>query len=151
MMSEDSRHDEHVDELLSGFIDGELTQQDRQRVRLHCETCKVCKSNLEELRSLREAVSQAKLSDLDQDIWRETMEDTTVKATRGLGWLLLVGGLLIGAGLGVYEIVTSPSSMTLVEKLIVGGVYGGMLLIFISVLRQRLIARKTDRYKDVEI
>jgi len=150
-MSKISQHDEHVDELLSGFIDGELTQQDRQRVRLHCEICKVCNSNLEQLRSLRQAIGQAQLSDLDQDIWRETMEDTTVKATLGLGWLLLIGGLLIGVGLGVYEIVTSPSSMTLVEKLIVGGIYGGMLLIFISVLRQRLIARKTDRYKDVEI
>ena len=54
-------------------------------------------------------------------------------------------------GVGVYEIVTTPSTMSFVEKLIVGGVYGGMLLIFISVLRQRLIERKSDKYKDVEI
>lgn len=79
------------------------------------------------------------------------MNDTTVKATRGIGWLLLIGGALIGVGVGVYEIITNPSTLSLVEKLIVGGVYGGMLLIFISVLRQRLIERKSDRYKDVEI
>jgi hypothetical protein len=30
-------------------------------------------------------------------------------------------------------------------------VYGGLLLVFVSVLRQRLIERKTDKYKDVEI
>ena len=27
---------EHVGELLSGYIDGELTQQERQRVEVHC-------------------------------------------------------------------------------------------------------------------
>lgn len=150
-MIENSQIDGHVGELLSGFIDGELTQQDRQRVQVHVENCAECSKEVDELRVLRERVGKARLSDLDQDVWRETMDDTTVKASRGIGWLLLIGGVLLGAGVGVYEIIRSPSSMSLVEKLIVGGVYGGMLLIFISALRQRLIERKTDRYKDVEI
>ena len=150
-MSEKLRIDEHVGELLSGFIDGELTQQDRQRVQIHIDGCEKCSADVDELRLLRKTVGKAQLSGLDDDVWRETMDDTVVKASRGIGWLLVVGAVLLGAGLGVYELVTSPSSMSLLEKLIVGGVYGGMLLIFISVLRQRLIERKTDRYKDVEI
>ena len=36
-------------------------------------------------------------------------------------------------------------------KLIAGAIYGGLGILFISVLRQRLIERKTDKYKDVEI
>lgn len=150
-MSEKLRIDDHVGELLSGFIDGELTQQDRQRVQLHIDGCKKCGADVDELRLLRQTVGKARLSRLDDDVWREAMDDTMVKASRGIGWLLVVGAVLLGAGLGVYELVSSPSSMSLLEKMIVGGVYGGMLLIFISVLRQRLIERKTDRYKDVEI
>ena len=150
-MSEKLRIDDHVGELLSGFIDGELTQQDRQRVQLHIDGCEKCSADVDELRLLRQTVGKARLSRLDDDVWREAMDDTMVKASRGIGWLLVVGAVLLGAGLGVYELVSSPSSMSLLEKMIVGGVYGGMLLIFISVLRQRLIERKTDRYKDVEI
>ncbi len=30
---------EHVGEWLSGYIDGELTQQQRQRVEVHCDAC----------------------------------------------------------------------------------------------------------------
>lgn len=150
-MSEKLRIDEHVGELLSGFIDGELPQQDRQRVQIHIDSCEKCSADVDELRLLRQTVGKARLSSLDDDVWRETMDDTMVKASRGIGWLLVVGAVLLGAGLGVYELVTSPSSMSLLEKLIVGGIYGGMLLIFISVLRQRLIERKTDRYKGVEI
>jgi hypothetical protein len=141
----------HVGELLSGYIDDELTQQDAQRVRLHCEACDECRQSLDELRVMRERIGKSKLSNVSHDAWRETMSDTTVKATRGIGWLLFIGGLLIGAGFGVYEVLSSTDSMTLVEKLIVGGIYGGLLLLFVSVLRQRWVERKTDRYKDVEI
>ncbi len=151
MMSKHSRENEHIGELLSGYIDGELTQQDRQRVQLHCQSCSKCQAGLEELSVLRERVGKSKLSDVSQGVWRETMEDTPVKAARGFGWLLFIGGILIAVGMVVVEIISSESSMTLTERLIIGGIYGGLLLLFISVLRQRLIERKSDRYKDVEI
>ena len=142
--------DDHVAELLSGFIDGELTQQDRQRVQIHCEQCATCRDELAQIRSVRSRVGSSRLSETGEDRWRETMEDTTVKATRGIGWLILIGGILLAVGIFVIEVIGS-TTMSITEKLIVGGVYGGLLLLFISVLRQRLIERKTDKYKDVEI
>ena len=142
---------EHVGELLSGLIDGELTQQDRQRVELHCETCAECRSQLAELRELRARIGKSNLSDVGEDVWRETMDDNTVKTTRGIGWLLFIGGLLIAVGIALFEIFSDLSSISLTEKLIVGGIWGGLLFLFLSVLRQRLIERRTDKYKDVEI
>lgn len=144
-------NESHVGELLSGYVDNELTQQDAQRVRLHIDQCANCQHELEEIRLLRSNMSSARLSNVDNDIWRETMDDASVKATRGIGWLLLIGGALVAGGFAVYEVMTNVASWGLMEKLIVGGLYGGGLLLFISVLRQRLIERKKDRYKDVEI
>jgi hypothetical protein len=143
-------NEDHVGEMLSGYIDGELTQQDRQRVRLHCEVCQHCRRQLEDLRTMRDRVGAARLSTIDENAWRETMNDTTVRATRGIGWLLFIGGILLASGFAVYEIITD-SSLSAFEKTIIGGIYGGLLLLFVSVLRQRLIERKTDKYKDVEI
>ena len=51
MMNENRIADQHVGEQLSGFIDGELTQQQRQLVTLHCDVCAECRENLERLRS----------------------------------------------------------------------------------------------------
>jgi anti-sigma factor RsiW len=143
--------DRHVGEMLSGYIDGELTQQARQRVRLHCESCGDCRRELERLEDMRKRVRQARLSDLDQDAWREKMNDSAVKHTRGAGWLLLIGGALLGGGLLAYEVFSGASELSMLEKVIFGGIYGGLLLLFISVLRQRLIERRSDKYKDVEI
>ncbi len=150
-MTTDNRlADEHVGERLSGLLDGELTQQERQRVELHCDTCETCRNELEELKAIRQRVGKGRLSDLDQGVWRELMGDMTVRTSRTIGWLLLVGGILAAVGLGVYEIVFN-SSVSLFEKFIVAAIYLGMAGLFFSVLRQRLIERKTDKYKDVEI
>ena len=150
MASNTHTHNEHVGEWLSGYIDGELTQQQRQRVEIHCSDCSDCETELNELRALRRDVSNARLSEYGEDVWRENMDDATVKITRGIGWLLFLGAVLICGGIGIYEFVLD-SSMGIFEKLLIGAVYGGLALLFISVLRQRLIERKTDKYKDVEI
>lgn len=142
--------DTHVGELLSGYIDGELTQQQRQRVALHCEGCADCARELSGLQALREEVGNAQLSGLGDDVWRENMNDPTVQTTRGIGWLLFLGGIMIVAGIAIYEFVVD-SSIEPLAKFLISAIYGGLALLFFSVLRQRLIERKTDKYKDVEI
>ena len=78
------------------------------------------------------------------------MNDPTVKATRGIGWLLFVGAMMILAAIGIYEFVIDSSIATYM-KLLISAVYLGLAALFVSVLRQRLIERKTDKYNDVEI
>ena len=140
----------HVDELLSGYLDGELTQQQRQRVELHCADCEKCATSLAEIRALSESLGKARLSNINQSEWRELMDDTAVKTSLGIGWILLAGGLIAAFGLGVYEFVLN-SSLGLVGKLAISAIYVGLFALFVSVVRQRWIERKTDKYKDVEI
>jgi len=150
MAGNTSSIDDHVGALLSGYIDGELTQQERQRVEIHCEACTDCSTQREALGNLRKQVGQAQLSEFGEDKWRETMDETTVRATRGIGWLLVIGGLLAVGGIAVYGFITDPG-IELHLKLIIGAIYGGAAVLLFSVLRQRLIERKSDKYKDVEI
>jgi len=150
MVNESRQVDEHVGVLLSGMVDGELTQQERQRVTLHCEQCEDCRNDLSELRALRERIGKARLSETGEDKWRETMNEPVVQNTRGLGWLLFIAGILAVAGVGLGAFVVDPS-VPVGMKLILAAIYGGLALLLISVIRQRLIERKTDKYKDVEI
>ncbi len=150
MTSEKRLVDQHVDELLSGFVDGELTQQQRQLVTLHCENCIECQGNLVSLRELRERIGNANLSEVGEDKWRETMNDTTVQTTRSIGWLLFIAGLLVAVGIGLVGFVFADD-IPVGLKLLLVAIYGGLALLLFSVLRQRLIERKTDKYKDVEI
>ena len=150
MRNEAIGHDEHVGSMISGYLDGELTQQERQRVDLHLGGCADCSERLGELADLRGRMSGAQLSPVGKDIWREKMDDMTVKLSRGIGWLLFLGGLLLVAGFGIWEFVID-TSMDRTTKWLVSAIYIGLGALFVSVLRQRLIERKTDKYKDVEI
>jgi hypothetical protein len=140
----------HVGERLSGYLDGELTQQDRQRVELHLAGCGECAGMLAELEDLRRRMGQSGLSLKHDDHWREDMDDLGVKLSRGMGWLLLIGAALIVGGFIVFSFLTDPG-MSGGWKLVISAFYLGLAGLFVSVLRQRLIERKTDKYKDVEI
>ena len=103
-MSSSNTTKEHVGALLSGYIDGELTQQQAQRVRLHCDSCAKCAEELEQLESLRREVGKTRLSPLGEDIWREHMKEPTVELTRGIGWILFILGVLGISGIAIWPI-----------------------------------------------
>ena len=66
-----------------------------------------------------------------------------------LGWRLLGAGVLLLYGYGIYDFMTDASEPMLVRLAFVG-IGLGFLILFLYVLRQRLIARRTDRYKDIQ-
>lgn len=142
--------DAHVGEQLSGYLDGELTQQDRQRVEIHLSACQECSGMLNELEALRQRMGRSGLSQKYDDEWRETMDDTGVQLTRGIGWLLIIAVMLIVGAVVIFQFITDPGVDGFV-KFLVSAFYLGLAALFVSVLRQRLIERKTDKYKDVEI
>ena len=150
MVNQNQIENQHVGEQLSGFIDGELTQQERQIVTLHCEVCADCRENLERLQDLRHRIGESGLSEVGEDQWRESIEDPTVQLTRGIGWLLFVVGLLVVAGIGLVGFLFSDD-ISVGMKFLMVAIYGGLAALFFSVLRQRLIESKTDKYKEVEI
>ena len=78
------------------------------------------------------------------------MNDKSVRETRGIGWLLFLGALLILLGAGALEFIRDPS-LSMFWKAVTIVFWLGLAFLFVSVLRQRLLERKSDRYKDVEI
>jgi hypothetical protein len=78
------------------------------------------------------------------------MVDAATRATRGIGWLLLIGGVIAIVGYGGYQFLAMDTEEPIIKWGVVA-LYGGLGVLLLAVIRQRLIARKTDRYKDVEI
>jgi predicted anti-sigma-YlaC factor YlaD len=141
---------QHIAERISGYIDGELTQQDRQHVELHLESCAECRQTYEEMSQLRQKVGQLTYGEMSQEQWSQIMNDLSVRTSRVTGWTLYIVGLLLVVGYGAFQFATDDEVPALV-KTGIGGLIIGTMLLFVSVLRQRLIARKSDKYKDVQI
>ncbi len=139
----------HFDQtLLSGHLDGELTQADEQRVRIHLEDCADCRTQYEELRELREATMTTQL-DQPRDLqWDERPHGLFSSLSRGFGWLVLVVWAAGTAGFALWQLATGPED--LVGKLIVFGGLFGVGLLFASILVDRLRSARTDPYREVQ-
>ena len=140
----------HIGERLSGYLDGELTQQERQRIDLHLADCAECRTAYEDLRALRQRLGKSGLGAGSEKEWREEMDDLGVKLSRGVGWVLFLAAAVIIVGTLVVLFLFDPG-VPGAWKFVISLFYLGLLVLFGSVLRQRLIERKTDKYKDVEI
>ena len=78
------------------------------------------------------------------------MSGLTRKTSRGLGWLFGIVGAVILAGFAAWQFSVDETVPAL-TKIGVLAVVLGVWFLFVSVLLDRLEARKTDRYKDVEL
>ena len=87
----------------------------------------------------------AKVSDAEMAMGEKSTSAGGGIAT--IGWILFAVGLVVAAVLGFRAFMEAPA----IVKFMSVAIYGGLGLLLVSVLRQRLIERKNDKYSDVEI
>lgn len=139
-----------IDEaLLSGYVDGELTQGDRQRVELHLEECATCRDTVESLRSIREVTMSTEFRVPEDTQWDEAPRGALSGFLNSVGWLVAIAWFV---GMGVYvvwQIATDEESLRY-EGLIGFALILAFVLIVLSALIDRLKTRKNDPYRKVE-
>jgi anti-sigma factor RsiW len=136
------------EELLSGYLDGMLAQGERQRVELHLASCVTCRGLVDDLTAVRHAARGTTFGLPADEQWRELPRSAPSRVLRLGGWTLLLAWVLLVAGIGLVELLRS--GMPAWERLAVLGGIGGILLLLLSVLLDRLHDLKTDRYTRVE-
>jgi len=141
---------QHIEELLTGYLDGELTQQENQRVAVHIEQCEDCRKTWRQLQQLQQAVQETRYPNLEKETLETLMNDLTSKSLQGIAWFALSAGLAMIIAFTVYAFWID-TSMPWYHKLAMSLIWGGGIGLFVSVLRQRLIARKTDKYRRVKL
>ncbi len=145
-----SDNDREIRALLSAYLDGELTQADRQRVRLHLENSEEARREFEELARLKQLTRELRFQDPPDEVMEELERRLSVQAPRRLGWGLTAGGFLV---LALYLLVRFirdfrwPADWL---EWVAVLVLAGLGLVFASVLRQRLLERPYDRYRKVK-
>ena len=134
--------------LISGHLDGELTQAATQRVTVHLEDCSHCRRLLGELRTIREATMSTEFSRPADDQWDEQPRSRTSFWARGSGWILGLVWLVAIIGYGLWQFW--QSSANLIERLLVFGGLSALALLFFSVALDRIASAKNDPYRGVE-
>ena len=136
-------------ELMMASIDGEIGAEDRAELESHLAECADCRREFEEHTTLSELVGEIKLPKPSQEDMMKYWPSVYAKIERGAGWGLVVIGALIWVAYGVFLFITDPTVGSMTKFLIALPVVG-VLMLLISVVRERVNVSKTERYKEVE-
>lgn len=142
-----------IGELLSGYLDGELTQQQSQRVRIHIDTCAHCKRLHADLKSMKEQMRQLSYPISDEEMLDALEKDLVASGSASVGWTLLIIAAVIAvfSGTTALFLYFAAPGVPVYVKLFNGLLVFGSLALFVSVLRQRLMTYKKDKYRKVKL
>jgi hypothetical protein len=133
--------------LLSGYLDGELTQAEAQFVEVCLESSENLRRELAELKSLREAIMDMEFAEPTAEQWDEHARGIFSSGARGLGWVMLIIWTACLLFYGAWQFFSSGEDLLM--KLMVFGLCFGLGLLFVSVLVERLKSYGRDKYRRV--
>ncbi len=141
-----------IRKLLAGYVDGELTNEERKAFEKELEQDPQLRAELREFRKLKEVTSVVHYADLPDEVWESYWQSLYRKLERGIGWILLSIGaiLLLGFGLyhGLHDLYIAPE-VSIWVKIGVTALGGGVIFLLVSFARERLFAYRRDRYREV--
>ncbi len=147
-MTTPSQHEE-IRQMLSAYLDGELTQAGAQRVRIHLEDCEECRRTYEELARLQEMTRELAFAEPPEARMKELEKSLSVQAPRRLGWLFVMAGIVAWLIYGAILYIRHWRPPT-VEEMIGSAIVIGFVLLLASVVVERLRQLPHDRYRRVD-
>ena len=134
--------------LISGYLDGELTQGEAQRVRVHLEDCAECRSTADRLNEIKEATMTTEFKVPKDTQWDEAPKTPWSGALRNMAAAIGIAWFLVMTGVVVWQVATDSEDIW--EVLIVFGFLLAAGLVLLSVLIDRLQTRKNDPYRRIQ-
>ena len=152
MTSPNVQPDERARRLMMGALDHELSRQEQGELSELLTSDAVLDAEWKQLQRVKEVTQGMALQRPPHEVWDGYWVGVYRRLERGIGWILLSIGAIVlvswGAWEGVQELLRDVETPTMVKVGILA-VIVGIVVLFISVVREKLIVRRNDPYKDV--
>lgn len=144
---------EEIQKLMMGYLDGEISEEEKNLVEKHLVQCKKCRDEYDSFSQLKEVTDKMKFADLKEDIWAGYWKGVYRRIERGAGWLFLSIGAIILLALGVFQFFKDlflDPSISFIVKIGVSVLAFGIIVLLVSIGRERIFASKKERYGEIE-
>ena len=131
------------------LLDDELGVEEKRQYEEHVKVCAECRRELKEIGRVVELTNDLKLRAPDEEFWARYWDSLFHRLERGTGFVLMIAGILVVLAYAVYEAVTSPEFLT-VKGISIAVILLGLVVVFLSVVRERYHESKSDPYKGVK-
>ena len=145
--------DERVRQLLMSGLDGELNEEEREELERLLSTDSKLRDEWNRLSRVKEVTQSMALRKPPDEVWEDYWASVYSRLERGVGWILVsVGGIVLvfyGAWQGVQALIADAEMPWFLKGAILATTVG-LVVLFVSVLREKLFIRARDPYKDVQ-
>jgi predicted anti-sigma-YlaC factor YlaD len=139
-------------DLLMGYLDNELSNEQRRQFEEHLSGCSECKEELKNFQKLKAITDEVTLVEPEDRIWQDYWSGIYNRIERGVGWIVFSVAAIILTIYGGYKLIEEMIKDPNIETMLKIGLLvliAGLAILFVSVLRERLYFWKKDRYKDI--
>lgn len=140
--------------MAGAYLDGELPDEERRRFEEHLASCDACRTELAELKRLTEDLNMMRFKEPGDEELQRYWAGVYNRLERGIGWILLSAGVILTLCYGAFKIIEEmirDPAVSVILKVGVCALIAGLVILFVSLLRERLVVRKVDRYsREVE-
>ncbi len=146
-------HDEHLARDVTRYIDGLMSPEEKRAFLQKAEQDPSLKAELAAQEELKEVTDGMSLTQVPDEIWDGYWKGVYRRIERGAGWFMLSAGLIILVAFGVYHLIADFLFDGRVPVILRVGVSAGILgviILLVSIGRERYFAMTHERYEEVE-
>jgi len=135
------------------LIDSELEEEQISQVQEHLKNCKKCSDNFASLNKIKEITGKMKFKKLPEFYWDDYWKHIYNRIERGLSWIFLSLGAIIVLCFAGWEFLGAIIDDQNIHPFLKGGIFifvTGIIVLIVSILREKLMVRRVDKYREVE-
>ena len=139
-------------DIMMGYLDNELSNEQRRQFEEHLTGCSECKAELKEFRKLKAITDEVTLVEPEDKIWQDYWSGVYNRIERSVGWIVFsVAAILLAiyGGFKLIEDIITDSSVGVLLKVGLLVLIAGLAILLVSVSRERLHFWQKDRYRNV--
>jgi hypothetical protein len=138
---------------IMALLDGELEDDQISGVKEHLEKCEKCTADYASIKKVKEVTGKMKLKKLPEFYWDDYWKHIYNRIERGISWLFLSLGAIIILSFAGWEFLDTLIADQHIHPLLKGGLFifmTGIIILIVSIVREKLMVRRVDKYREVE-
>ena len=144
---------DEVGAKLSALLDGELPLEEEKNILRHVKVCKRCNAEYRDLKNLENIMKKVQLPDLPDAVWDEHWSQVYNRLERGVGYALLSIGAIVLMGYVLFWAVNCwfcDAAVPIVVRAGVGLGCLGIVVLVVSTVREKILMRRFDQYRELQ-
>ncbi len=138
--------------LLNKSLDGLLSEDEQKEFDNLSNSSKEYREEWQSIKKIKEVTNNMKFKKPPEEFWDNYWLGIYSKLERGIAWILISIGtvvVLTYAGFRAIENVIQDPTLAWFLKVAIIAILAGVVILIISVIRERIFLRKKDKYKEI--